>query len=500
MTTPNVAQLLPGLFHFQDSCSVYVVCGKQESIAIDFGSGRWLEQFQQLDAPPIRHVFVTHHHVDQWDGLLRRRRWPFVIHAPVGEQALMEPDGVKTFWRTRRGGGVPASYSVVPRGYQAIRYDVGGFADWHWHDQRLRFLLTPGHGRYALSLLLDHQGKQVVFCGDAAHDGATVWQPYHLEWDHWTGQGALAAWEGVACLANVGMDLLCPSHGAVIATRPRALLKTLARRLMAFYQAKGSICPGEKDRYLHAKATPCGARQLLPNLFQFGVNAYLLRSDAGETLVLDVQGHELDPLRTLLGELGWPRLTAALATHYHCDHSDGLPMVKKHYGAKIHLHPQVAIALQGSGALDVPWLPPRAIKPDHLLPHNGTWRWNEYTFRTTPLPAQTWWHCGLMTTVNGQRVLFAGDNFPANSRWNATGGFCAFNGCRFREGFAASARRVIQFQPDILANGHGVYYRYHRAQFEKIIRWSAKAEAAVTALCPSGKLETDYYLHRWSSG
>ena len=495
MQLGNAEQLMPGLWRFADSCNVYVIASDKGAIAVDFGSGGWLDQLDRLGIPPIEHVFLTHHHAEQCHGLHARDDWPFAIHAPVGERDLLTPAGVEAFWRTRHADGTPTSYDPLDRGSAGIRYDMAGFGDLFWYDQRIRFIDTPGHGRGALSIVLDHRGKQLVFCGDAAHDGATVWQPYNLEWDHWTGAGALAAWAGIQCLANVGMDLLCPSHGPIIAQRPRALLGRLGRKLLALYHAKGSICPGEKDRYVAPTLTPCGARRVLPDLYQFGANAYLLASRSGQALIVDLQASELAELAALLAELGGPRPTAALASHFHFDHTDGLPVLRERYGTTVYLHPDVAEPMRKIGAIDAPWLPARPIIPDELLPVDGQWQWNEYSFHVAPLPGQTWWHCALMTTIAGKRVLFGGDNFQTNSRWNGSGGFSAFNGSDFRRGFIPSAQRIIDWDPHLLANGHGVYFRYRRGHFEKIIRWAERAEAAVAALCPTGNLDTDYYLH-----
>ncbi len=46
-----------------------------------------------------------------------------------------------------------------------------------------------------------------------------------------------------------------------------------------------------------------------------------------------------------------------------------------------------------------------------------------------------------------------------------------------------------------MACGHGTYYRFAPSHFHKVIRWSRTAQEAVAALCPTGRLERDYYLH-----
>jgi hypothetical protein len=99
-----------------------------------------------------------------------------------------------------------------------------------------------------------------------------------------------------------------------------------------------------------------------------------------------------------------------------------------------------------------------------------------------------------MADIDGQHVVIGGDSFQPTSRWNGTGGFCAYNGSRFAEGFIASAELLLSWKPDIIATGHGTYYRFKPSKFRKIIRWAKSAQKAVHALCPNGELERDYYL------
>jgi hypothetical protein len=94
--------------------------------------------------------------------------------------------------------------------------------------------------------------------------------------------------------------------------------------------------------------------------------------------------------------------------------------------------------------------------------------------------------------VDGCRVLFSGDNFQPPSRWNGTGGFCSFNGSRFRQGFTRSAQRVLDLAPELICNGHGCVYRFAPSHYRRILRWSSQAEAAVRALCPSAEWLADY--------
>jgi glyoxylase-like metal-dependent hydrolase (beta-lactamase superfamily II) len=99
-----------------------------------------------------------------------------------------------------------------------------------------------------------------------------------------------------------------------------------------------------------------------------------------------------------------------------------------------------------------------------------------------------------MTTIDGRKVFFGGDSFLPSSRWNGTGGFCAYNNSRFDEGFVPSAQLVLEWKPQVVAAGHGTCYRFAASKFRKIIKWAESAREAVTALCPSGDLQEDYYV------
>ena len=493
-------EILPDLWSFGDSCNVYVLKRGDEAIAVDFGSGRWLVHLQALGIKRLTHVFLTHHHADQCSGLQNHALGVFKIHAPGGEEQYLDPACQHNGSFDIRYKGCPDSYAVLRGGIESITYDMAGFSDFFWGDQRIRFVHTPGHGRHACSIVIDHAGKQVVFCGDAAYAGATIWQPYHLEWDHWTGTGVLAAWEGIQRLYGIAVDMLCPSHGPVIAQQPRMMLKQLARKLMLVYHTKGQISIGEPDAYIMPQTLSSGAHRLSEHLYHFGANGYLIIGGNGGGLVIDPFSEDMPALELLLSYLGNTRPTMATSTHYHADHCDGIPYLSSRYQCRAVLHPWIAEKLVESGAGFVPWLPQSPIIADELWPIRGEWTWNEYKFTVAPWPGQTQWHCVFMTAVDGKRIVFGGDSFQPSSRWNGTGGYCAYNGSRFEEGFSASAALMMAWAPDIVLCGHNTYYAFRNSKFRKIIQWARRAEKAVIAICPSSNLDIDYYRIKHSEG
>lgn len=487
-------RILPGLWRFRDTCNVYVFNFAGRGVAVDFGSGKWLKQLPAIGVARLEHVFLTHHHPDQCSGLLGRKSWPFAVHAPGGEDRYLSPEGLQQYYRAMAGlNYMPyCLQSTLPRGISAIAYDVGGNTEKVLHGHCFRFVLTPGHGPNALSIVVESGGRQLAFCGDAVYAGGKIWEPFQLEWDHWTGKGALAAWEGLLRLAGIGLDMLCPAHGPLVAARPRKVLLAAAGRLMDFYRAKGSICAGEKDHFVIGAPTAGGALKILPCLYRVR-NSYLLVSAARKGLIVDPTVGEIEAMEALLKEIGCVRPEAAIVSHYHLDHCDGIPHFRRKYGLKAWLHPRVAERMSSADEHYAVYRAKLSVPPDHLLPAAGRWRWQEYEFEVAPWPGQTWWHAVYQTRIDGKKVLFGGDSFQPASRWNGTGGFCALNNSRFREGFIPSARLALKWRPDIVAAGHGCTYYFTASRFRRIMAWARSAGRALRALCPSGDPEKDYY-------
>jgi len=490
---PEFETIVEDLWRVKDLCNVYILKQGDRAICFDFGGGAWINHLDRIGVQHLDHVFLTHHHADQCRGL-DKAHGRTVVHAPRGEQVFLDPDERRrrlTFSRFERG--CPASYSVPERGFKGLRYDIRGFDSIRWGKRTVRFIHTPGHGSNACSAVVGHKDKQIVFCGDAVCEGGSLYHPFNLEWDHWTGEGALAAWQGAGRLGDIGMDILCPSRGHVIYDDPARQVRRLSRRLMDFYNIKNSISPGENDRYTEPQEVMQNrAVKISDHLYQYG-NFYLLLSGRNEALVVDPHLPQIDVLEALWRELGEPAITAAVTTHYHFDHSDGLQYLREKHGTRIYCHPVVAEPLKRVRDAYLPWLPSEPVAADRLWPNQGIWTWNEYSFAVAHAPGQTWWHCMFMATVDNIKVCFSGDSFQPNSKWNGTGGFCAYNGSRLLNGFAPTCRRILSWTPDIMAAGHASCFAYSRSKFEKIIKWAARAHKATEELCPGGDIEKHYY-------
>ncbi|MFA7160665.1 MAG: MBL fold metallo-hydrolase, partial [Kiritimatiellia bacterium] len=180
--TCRAERILPDLWRFRDTCNVYVFNFAGRGIAVDFGSGKWLKQLPSIGVSRLEHVFLTHHHPDQCSGLLRRKSWPFTIHAPGGEDQFLSPDGLRRYYRDMaRPDMTPyCLQSTIPRGISGMLCDICGNTEKVLRGHCFRFVLTPGHGPNTLSIVVEHGGKHLAFCGDAVFAGATIWEPFQL--------------------------------------------------------------------------------------------------------------------------------------------------------------------------------------------------------------------------------------------------------------------------------------------------------------------------------
>lgn len=190
---PAWKRVISGVYRFDDICNVYLIKKGTEAIVFDFGSGAWQSSLEDIGVSRVRHVFLTHAHRDQVAGLSAKPTWPFVVHASDQDLSFYQPDTLDTFWRSLKAGGCPANYLAPRYPLPFVQPDVRYAVEIPWEKTRVCPFPTPGHTQGALTYLVAWNGKALAFCGDAVHAGGTIYQPYHLEWAHWTAEGSLEA-------------------------------------------------------------------------------------------------------------------------------------------------------------------------------------------------------------------------------------------------------------------------------------------------------------------
>ncbi len=373
-------------------------------------------------------------------------------------------------------------YDPPARCPKHLIFDLNESGNFVWRNRKFSFLSMPGHTDAAIAILLDFEGRLFCFCGDSVCAGGTFWKPHHLEWDHWTSIGARGSLRGLDRLSNMSVTDLLPSHGEPVRRSPREAIRKTRRNVAAWAEVKEQFVPGVKVDSWPGEDAGYDARRLLPGLYHLGASAYFVVGASGCGVLIDSIPSQTETVRHVMRLSKVEHLTAT-ATHYHSDHVDGLEHWRKSLGARIVLSRRVAaivcqperwghLPFLGEPLLEPPDVIARLEKPITIAGLDLTWH---------DLPGQTRHHNGISVQLDGVRVLFSGDNFFSPLRYNGTGGCCVANQST-PEDYAASARKVMDLKPDLVAAGHNAAFRYSPKYFQEVLKWAVKYRRALEQL------------------
>jgi glyoxylase-like metal-dependent hydrolase (beta-lactamase superfamily II) len=154
-------------------------------------------------------------------------------------------------------------------------------------------------------------------------------------------------------------------------------------------------------------------------------------------------------------------------------------------GAALWAQEHVARAAADCEGRRRPWLPAGGLRCDRRLSDRERFSWREHSFTAHWMPGQTDAHAGYSARIDGRRVLFTGDNFYFPQTWGGSGGLSGFNGAwDAGAGYAVSARRVLEVEPEWLLMEHGMASACVPAWFECTIEWSERIALLQKVLCP----------------
>ncbi|MFZ4777372.1 MAG: MBL fold metallo-hydrolase [Terrimicrobiaceae bacterium] len=471
--------LLPGVMALPDGCNVYALVEGRHALLFDFGRGKILPHLRRHGVRTIDAILLTHPHADQ----IAVRPPPGIpVYASAEAESHLTLRGVRAFSRRPSASPVPENFLPLPSGLPNVHCSLGPGREFFWRDRLIRIIPTPGHTKAAVTFLVEWNGRHLAFCGDAVLAPGLLWQPHHLEWDHWSTAGGRAALWGLDRLRGLAIDALLPSHGEPELRAPQRVLGTARKKLLRWIALRENIAAGSRVQWLAGKRHSESLSSILPHLHRFGANGIILGSENGEALVWDLMPEDVKRLPAVLKKLGLRRVDAASATHYHDDHAGGLETLRARRGAKILLPTGLAAILAEPERFELPFRPDRLMRPpDKILRRNRVWRWNEYAIQTWFFPGQTEQHYAFAVEVDGRRVLLSGDNFFPPDRWGGSGGCSGYNQSRPWH-FASSARQVLAWKPDILCGGHQATFAFSARYFHKVIAWAKAYEDACVLL------------------
>ena len=333
-----------------------------------------------------------------------------------------------------------------------------------------RVLATPGHGKHAVTLLADVEGKRIAFCGDLVCGDGRLWNWFDSEWDYGLQRGPRSLAASAARLARAKPDLLCPAHGPVV-RRPAAALAKLRERLQAVLRDDAGAWAAppfpEKD------SPADGFREVLPCLHQWRTgNCSVLVSKSGRGLMVDDGLCYWQPLperaqfhRAVITEmkraLGIERIEVVIPSHYHGDHTENIPELVEMDGARVVCLDTVAGPIEHPERYRVTCLLPwygtahDAITVDRRVEDGQRIRWREFDLEIFHLGGQTDYHLGVNVTIGGVRTLFVGDSMGGTTA-ACEPPLCYNAGEPEDGGWPYGIERMIERRPDLLVCGHGI--------------------------------------------
>lgn len=458
------------VYAIDDTCVVYLIVDRpaRTAVAVDAGSGRWLDQLADFGVDSVTDVMITHHHRDQVEGLPLLAATGSRIWVPPVERDLI--DDVEQHWQRRP---VVNNYDVRLDRFSLLESVAVTGTMPEYRTRRVGHVdvatvPTPGHTTGSVTYLIDVQQRRLAFTGDLIHSPGKVWSVAALQWSYGGLEGAALTMASLAQLLDHHPDVLLPSHGEPMAD-PRPAAELTSTHLSDLIRVRLGFTPDILSRL--AKPFVELSPHLLMNVTSES-RSYVLLSDSGTALLIDY-GYDLSTgvpmggdrfgmrpwlpsLTALRRDYGVERVEVAVPTHYHDDHVAGLNLLRDVHGTEVWAGSRVARVLENPEAHDLPCLWYDPIPCDRHIADGGTVRWREYELTVHALPGHTRYATAIGFEADGRRVLATGDQqtgmwmpreLPEIPNFQYANEFRA-------DDFVRSARLYQELQPELLITGH----------------------------------------------
>jgi glyoxylase-like metal-dependent hydrolase (beta-lactamase superfamily II) len=495
----SLNQLSENLYLFEDSCNVYIVKQGDRALLIDFGTGDVLERLSEVGVNQVEQVLVTHHHRDQVQGLCDLKDYDFKVTVPAAEAHYFED--VESFWRDLRvylNYDCRSHFNTIR---QSVRVDekVKGEDRVNWKDIQFKVLDTPGPTDTCVSYSAEIDGQRVIFSGDLIAGIGKVHNWFDLHWGYYGfTQGINASDESFARIRAENPDWLLPSHGDPIGEPEEAM----SENSRIHVELRDMLLPNELHRTMGT------LRNVLPHLVHLGglegrglggLTSWAIISDSGKALIYDTGYFDLEQIDLLKEKFNVDNIDIATFSHYHDDHLIRAHDLLRDNRTEFWVFENMVDVLENPTRYRLPCLIPFPIKADRVVHDGEKVQWEEYTLEFFHMPGQTEFHQGMITEIDGRKVMFTGDNTwkkiePEKFR---NGPVVPQNEYFLDGGFITCAKKMLYYMPDIVCPAHTEEYSPTKEDLEEFLDWAYRVRDVMTGLIhqPDPNFGMDY---RWS--
>ncbi len=460
---------------------------------------------------PVDRVLLHHHHRDAVGGVQKYLDAKVPVSAPQESLAYLDRDRVTKFWketiplRNSRTG-----YFVHPVGFMGIENSLFMVLTSNppglihktveWQELSIRPQIAIGDLDEPVSYLVG----DLIFVGDALTGTGHIPAPFTTDKDHWTDSGLSRTSRMLQRIAAIPFAKAFPARGPVI-TSSKTITDLAARVEEAgfhksferFTNRMGD--PPQYDFLVDKEQIASGGdkpwSKISPSLWLTG-NTYVLKSNVSNgVMILDPWGQRsVDQFKKLQAAEKLGPVELVVFSHAHYDHFDGVYTLPEKGKYKIWAHEIVADPLESPFRYRAPFLDARPIAFDKTFRDGETATWQEYSLKFGHLPGQTEFTASLQTTIDGKRCVFTADNFFHQKQFSGSGGWMGLNRST-PKGYAASAQKVLDMNPEWILAEHGGPYVFHAEDFRRRVLWGNAAAKACDAICISGDHLKDWNPH-----
>ena len=364
-----------------------------------------------------------------------------------------------------------------------------------------------------MSFVIKREGRTLAFTGGVMHDGTKMTNWFDTEWDYGFAKGLDALTASVQKLAALGIETAFPSQGPVIreATKQFAAYEKKLADFRPDY-IRGYPVNDLSKRGPHPATKPTKANyivQVTPHLYMFGPemagkNFAILIADSGHALLLDCGLFPKLVLERIISDmkeyLGLKQIDACWISHSHGDHFTLFPALEDH-GVKFWTMDTIADKCENPRFYDYPAMIGaynagfEKAKIDRILKAGDVIEWEGYKLHIDWMPGQTEFGNALWLELDGQKVVFTGDNLfgdPADPAQNGHECVNARNSAIIEEGYLVAAKYLQKIQPDIIMGAHGVLMTEPAAFVDRFHDWALRAIRKYKDLLPDSNYEYGY--------
>lgn len=506
------SEAAPGVLVWQSTCNAYVIKDEDTALIIDLGDGSVLEHLGDIGVKKVEWLLLTGHHRELLQGVGKLDRGVTQVAAPKEEEAFFEtPTAFRKWYPLLSDKFAVHGASYVRPPAQPVKVDrwLADGEVFEWRGRKIICHLTPGHSPGGMSYQIDDK----LFLGGVMHDGAKMTNWFDTEWDYGFAKGLDALTASMAKLATLNPRAAFSAQGPVIANAAEQL-KAYHQKLVGFRPDYVRGYPAEAfgKRAAHPAMKPTKANyivQVTPHLYMFGPemagkNFAIIIADSGHALLLDCGLFPKLVLERIISDmkehLGLKQIDACWISHSHGDHFTLFPALQEH-GVKFWTMDSIVDKCENPRHYDYPAMIGaynagfEKAKIDRVLKAGDVIEWEGYKLHIDWMPGQTEFGNALWLELDGQKVVFTGDNLfgdPSDPTQNGHECVNARNSAILEEGYLVAAKYLQSLQPDIIMGAHGVLMTDPAAFIGRYHDWALRAIRQYKDLLPGDNYEYGY--------